>query len=323
MDEPIDATVLIVDDNAYDRELVVELAHELGAQTREASDGRAAIQSITAMPPDLVLTDVNMPYMDGVECCRWIKSNPATQFIPVVIITTLDGLQDRVRGIDAGADEFLAKPVRAPELQARMRSLLRSKRLLETLESAENVIYALAKAIEAKDLYTNGHTERVTAYAVELGKAIGCSEDEQLGLKEGGILHDVGKIGVPDHILNKAGKLTPNEFKIVTRHPLIGYTICAPLKSLAKSLPCVRWHHEKLDGSGYPDGLKGPEIPKSSRIMAIADIYDALTTRRSYKDAMPQEKANEILLAEAASNHLDSELVKVFIEKHAQVPEVC
>jgi len=312
---PASAKVLIVDDDAAQRVCLSELVASLGGTSREAVDGQAGLDAVAAEKPDLILLDVEMPRISGLECCKRLKADPQTRLIPVVMITSLDSLEDRIRGIEAGADDFLSKPVRATELLARMREMLRVKKLNESLESAENVIFALALAIEAKDKYTEGHTERVTASALKLGRLVGCSDDELTGLRQGGILHDVGKIGVPDQILNKPGSLTPEEFTIIKQHPLTGFRICSPLKSLAHALPCIRWHHEKPNGLGYPDGLKSGEIPRLALILAVADVYDALTSKRSYKEAMPAEKGLAILKEEAAKGGLDAELVRAFVSQ--------
>lgn len=307
------AHVLIVDDDPGIRAYFAELVSALGAVPLEAVDGQAALDAVDAKAPDLILMDVEMPRMDGLTACRILKSHPQFARIPVVIITSLSALEDRVRGIEVGADDFLTKPMHIPEFNARVRSLLRVKRLNDSLESAENVVFALANAIEAKDAYTQGHTERVTAYAVELGKAAGCSESELLGLRQGGALHDIGKIGVPDHILNKPGKLTPDEFQIIRQHPVTGFNICSPMRSLAHTLPCVRWHHEKPNGQGYPDGLKGADIPRLALILAVADVFDALTTKRSYKEAFSLQQAVAILCEDGERGSLDAELARTFV----------
>jgi putative two-component system response regulator len=308
------ASILIVDDDAEIRTFLADLVLSVGATPLEAADGQAALQAVRAVLPDLILLDVEMPRMDGFTACRRLKSDPATARIPIVVITSLSALDDRIQGIEAGADDFLTKPINVPEFKARARSLLRVKKLNDSLESAENVIFALANAIESKDKYTQGHTERVTAYAVELGRVVGCSENEILALRQGGTLHDIGKIGVPDHILNKPGKLTHEEFQIIRQHPIVGYNICAPMKSLAHTLPCIRWHHEKPNGQGYPDGLRGSEIPRLALILSVTDVYDALTSKRSYKDAMSQEDAFAILYEEANKGGLEVDLVMTFTE---------
>ena len=306
--------VLIVDDDADIRTYLAELVSSIGAIPSEACDGEAALVAVRAKQPDLILLDVEMPRMDGFTACRTVKSDPVTARIPVVMVTSLSALNDRVQGIEAGADDFLSKPIHITEFNARVKSLLRVKRLNDSLESAENVIFTLASAIEAKDKYTAGHTERVTAYSIELGKAVGHSADELNNLRQGAALHDIGKIGVPDHILNKPGKLSPEEMQIMQQHPILGFNICSPMKSLATALPYIRWHHEKPNGLGYPDGLAGSEIPSHVLILGVADVYDALTSKRPYRDAMNQEKAFSILFEEAEKGGLDMELVRLFIE---------
>ena len=317
LNEPLkcDATVLIVDDNSDVRAFLGELVSSIGARFHEASDGLEALLSIQSIQPDLILLDVEMPRLNGIEVCKRLKSNPATFRLPVIIITSLSALADRVAGIEAGADDFLSKPIQPSEFIARVKSLLRLKRLYDSLESAEGVIFTLARAIEAKDMYTQGHTERVTAYSLELGRTVGLSEEDLISLRQGGTLHDIGKIGTPDKILNKPGKLTADEFETIRQHPLIGFKICSPLKSLARSLPCIRWHHEKPNGKGYPDGLKGSEIPPLARILAIADVYDALTSKRPYKETLPPAVAVRILIEEAGTGGLDEPLVRTFVKE--------
>ena len=309
--------ILIADDTAEVRAFLVELIQSLGATPYEACDGVDALEKVAKFSPDLVLLDVEMPRMDGISVCRNLKSNPATWRIPVVIITSLNSIEDRVLGIQAGADDFLTKPINVAEFTARVRSLLRNKKLNDSLESAENVIFTLARAIEAKDAYTQGHTERVTDYAIGLGKAMSCNEEELVALRQGAILHDIGKIGVPDHILNKPDRLTPEEFAIIKTHPVMGYNICSPMKSLAHTLPCIRWHHEKPNGGGYPDALKHADIPRLALILAVADVFDALTSKRAYKEAMTKSKAYEILREEGQKGGLDPELVKIFMGLNA------
>jgi len=317
MPEALEGTVLVVDDDPHTRAVLMQLVTDVGCQVRAAGDGAECLQVVGATPPDLILLDVQMPGVDGFACCQALKSNPTTRLIPVVLVTGLDSVEDRVRGIEAGADDFLSKPAHRAELLARIRSLLKVKRLNESLESAENVIFALARAIEAKDHCTHGHTERVTAYALALGRTLGVSAPEMTGLKQGGILHDVGKIAVPEHILNKPGKLTPEEFAVVRQHPQVGFEICQPLHSLAQALPCIRWHHERPNGLGYPDGLRGGDIPRVARIVAIADTFDALISTRPYKEPMPAEAAFQILRQMGAGGHYDGEMVEAFVSRAA------
>jgi putative two-component system response regulator len=313
MNEIDGVNILIVDDTLEIREYLAELVESLGATPSQAASGRDALASLAIVVPDLILLDIEMPEMDGFAVCRNVKSNPATLRVPIIVITSLGAIDDRVQGINCGADDFLTKPVHVAEFKAKIESLLRIKRLNDSLESAENVIFTLAATIEAKDAYTQGHTERVTAYASDLGRAVGCTDKELISLRQGGTLHDIGKIGVPDHILNKPGKLTPEEFHIMRRHAAVGFDICAPMKTLAHTLPIIRWHHEKPNGRGYPDGLKGSEIPRLALIMAVADVFDALTSKRSYKDAYTQDIALSILTEEGHNGRLDKDLVNVFV----------
>jgi putative two-component system response regulator len=315
----IDSThILIVDDEEEIRSLFAELVRGLGATPVLAGDGVSALDAIRALPPDLIVLDVEMPRMDGIETCRALKADVRTARIPVVIVTSLSAMDDRVRALEAGADDFLTKPIHLAEFKARVRYLLRIKKLNDSLESAEDVIFTLARSIEAKDTFTQGHTERVTAYALELGELLGLQRDELTTLRQGAVLHDIGKVAIPDHILNKPGRLTTEEFEIVKRHPVTGFDICSNMKSLSNALPCIRWHHEKPNGKGYPDGLQGTGIPRVARIIAVADVYDALVSKRPYKEPMSETRALQILVEEGDSGGLDAELVKVFTAKRVQ-----
>jgi putative two-component system response regulator len=266
------------------------------------------------MDIDVILLDVMMPGIDGFEVCRRIKGNPATRMIPIIFVTALDDTDSRVEGIEAGGDDFITKPVNKIELLARTKSLIGVKRLNNNLASIEDVLFSLAITVEAKDAYTQGHIERVGNVAVLLGRKIGVSKKDIEALRFGGTLHDIGKIGVPEDILNKPGPLTDKEFEIMKTHADIGYKICSPLKkNLGPALDVIRHHHEKLDGSGYPDGLKGDEIPMVARIMAVADIYDALITDRPYRKGMSKEKAFGIINKEAGEGKLDPEVVKCLL----------
>jgi len=305
--------ILVVDDIDTNRRALRHFLQPFGFQITEASDGVEALEKVAASLPDLILLDVMMPRMNGLEVCRRLKSDPATRLIPVVFMTALDKNEDHVRALEAGADDFLNKPFNRALLTARLGSLLRMKALIDSLDQAETVIFSLAHAIEARDRFTERHVQRVADHAVRLAERAGFKESQLTAVRHGGILHDIGKIGVPDHILNKPGPLTPDEFEIMKRHPVVGYQICEPLRSLAGALPLIRHHHEKLDGSGYPDGLKGDQIITSARIMAITDIYDALTSDRSYRGAMDHAKACETLRGDAAAGKLDPDLVEMYI----------
>jgi putative two-component system response regulator len=241
-----------------------------------------------------------------------MKGKPETRLIPVILLTSLNSDADRIHGIMCGADDFLNKPVNRQELLARVHSLLRLKRFTDELDNAEAVLFSLALTIEAKDPYTEGHCDRLSKYSVALGEKLGLSEDMRLALRRGGLIHDIGKLGVPEHILLKPGPLTPEERKIMEQHTVLGERICAPLRSFRHVLPIIRHHHEKQDGSGYPDGLNGAQVPFTARILQITDIYDALTTDRPYRKALPLEKAFAIMREEVKRGLWDGSVLDEF-----------
>ncbi len=304
--------ILIVDDNLDNLVLTAELLRTRGYDALTASSAEAAQEMIHRDPPDLVLLDVILPGRSGYELCRELTDDPATRLIPVVIITGLSDREDRVRGLEAGADEFLSKPIFAEELFARVKSLLRIKEFTDELENAEAVIFSLALGVESRDPYTGNHCERLSRYAVDLGRYLGLAEDSVLALKRGGYLHDLGKIVVPDEILKKGVNLTPQEWLVMKQHPVTGENICRPLKSLRMVLPIIRHHHEHMNGSGYPDGLRGEDIPLLARILQVVDVYDALRTQRPYKQAIPFDQTRSEMLHEANAGLLDLMLVNAF-----------
>jgi putative two-component system response regulator len=305
-------TILVADDDINALQILENLILKQGYNVITASDGNTAREKILRSKPDLVILDNYMPGLSGNEICREIKSNPDTRFIPVITLTGFTETPDKIEAIESGSDDFINKPFKSIELLTRIKSLLKVKALYDALDSAEGVIFALARAIEAKDTYTQGHTERVSQFALLIGHNMGLSAEDQNSLFKGGILHDIGKIAVPDAILNKPGKLTDEEFNIIRSHPDRGEKICIPLNSIKSSLSIIRHHHERLDGSGYPDKLTGDKIPVTARIMAIVDIYDALTTNRSYRAALPQEKAISILENESEKGWWDKEILAEF-----------
>jgi len=305
-------TILVVDDQRENVEALSEYLEAQDYQVLRAYDGVEALQCVETHHPDLMLLDVLMPKLNGFQVCRTLKFQEQTRMMPIVIITALNQVEDKIKGIEAGADDFLSKPFNFAEMLARVRSLLRVKALNDQLENAENVIFALARAIEAKDRYTEHHTERVGAYAQAIAKKVGLPVEYQQALLKAGILHDVGKIGIRESILLKPGPLTPEEFNEQKAHPVIGEQICRSLKSIAHLLPIIRHHHERFDGKGYPDGLRGEEIPIEARILAVADAYDAMTTDRPYRARLSEEKAIEIL-RKGAGEQWDPRMVEVFI----------
>jgi putative two-component system response regulator len=310
-------SVMIVDDIAGNARLVESLLAPDGHAVRTAGGGAEALRLIRADPPDLVLMDVMMPHVDGFEACRVIKQDPSTRLIPVVLVTALDNAASRIRGLEAGADDFVSKPFNAPELRARVRSLLRIKRYTDDLDSAESVIVSLALTIEARDSTTDGHCQRLAQYASALGRTLGLDDDDVSALARGGFLHDVGKVGIPDAVLLKRGPLTPDEYELMKQHTVIGDRLCGELRFLRRVRPIVRHHHERLDGSGYPDGLRADAIPLLAQIMGIVDVFDALTTERPYRMALPVQRAAEELRCEVERGWRRADLVATFLNQVA------
>lgn len=312
-DEDIGASVIVADDVGANRELLVRLLTSGGYHLRVAADGAEALVMIQDRPPDIVLSDVVMPVIDGLELCRRLKQDPSTRLIPVVLITGSADRRSRMEGIKAGADDFLSKPLDALELRARVRSLLRLKRFTDELDSAESVILTLAVTVEARDRSTAGHCERMAAYASAFGAHLGLPAPEIAALYRGGFLHDVGKIGIADDVLLKPGPLSDEERKVMQTHTTIGEALCGNLRLLQPLRPIVRHHHERYDGSGYPDGLSGDRVPLLAQVIAIVDVYDALTTDRVYRRGMSSEAAISELRLEASRGWHRPELVDEFI----------
>jgi putative two-component system response regulator len=301
--------ILIVDDLDENRQLLAELLAPEGHDVEEARDGQEAVERAFADPPDLVVMDITMPRLSGLDACRLLKSDPRTRRVPIVLVTAHAARSDRLEGIAAGCDDFLTKPVDGEQLLARVRTTLALKSLFDQLEEAENVLVSLANALEAKDSYTRGHSDRVAQLAETLAAQAGLDADSVRNVRRAGLIHDIGKIGIPLDYLQKAGPLTEAEFAAVKRHPLIGHEICRPLRTLAPLLPLIRGHHERLDGSGYPDGLRGDEIPLTTRCLTVADIYDALTSERSYRPGLEAREALATLRREAQSGFWDPHVV--------------
>ena len=306
-------TILVVDDHEANIALVEAILAPQGYTIIAASDGEQALKLVAAQPMDLILLDVMMPGMNGFDVCARLKEDERTRLIPIVLLTSLSDTQDRIRGIEVGADDFLSKPFDSSELSARVRSLLKLKEFTDELESAEDVLFTLALSVEAKDAYTDGHCERLSFYSVALGRSLGLPSEQLKALYRGGYLHDVGKIAVSEAILNKKAGLTDEERRTMREHPIIGERICRPLKSLRSVLPIIRHHHERWNGSGYPDGLKGQEIPLSARIIQTVDIYDALMTARSYKPAIEIHQVFSIMRQASEKGSCDPMLIEQFI----------
>ena len=257
-----------------------------------------------------------MPGMSGVDVCRELKRSDETCLTPVVLIS---GAQERttiLAGLDAGADDFLIKPIDAEELYTRVRSLMRLKRLTDDLDSAATLFLTLGRIIEARDPYTEGHCERLADYATALGRRLDLPQADIDALYRGGFLHDIGKIAIPDRVLLKKGRLTKKEFAAMKRHPEIGDQLLATVRSLDRVRPIVRHHHERIDGQGYPDGLHGDAIPLLAQIVSVVDVFDALTTDRLYRKALPVATAYQMLKEKARGGWCQASVVDCFIDLH-------
>jgi putative two-component system response regulator len=314
------AKVLVVDDYAPNARGMRDLLVASGHAVRIADNGADALRFASEDPPDLIVLDVVMPGMSGVDVCRELKSNSLTRLIPVVLVTGSQEHTYRLEGLDAGADDFINKPLDLQEFRTRVRSLLRMKRLTDELESTEAIVTMLGQIVEARDPYTEGHCERLAEYATALGAALGLSDFDLDTLNRGAALHDVGKIGVPDSVLLKPARLDADELALMRQHPVIGDGLCRTVRSLERVRPIVRSHHERMDGRGYPDGLSGDQIPLLAQIVGVVDVFDALTTNRPYRKSMTIQAAYDIMLADAASGWCPVDLVTTFIDLHRKRP---
>jgi putative two-component system response regulator len=306
--------ILIVDDHPSSRMTAVALLSVEGYTVIEAESGPAALKCVLQVNPDLILLDVMMPGMDGYEVCRQLKQDDQTRLIPVVFVTALNDRRARLKGIEVGADDFLSKPFDQLELSARVRSLIRQKRLNEDLDYASQVLFSIARTIESRDPNTGNHCERLVNLSKTFGTFLNLSRNEVRDLVWGAYLHDIGKVGIPDSVLLKMGKLTSDEWVVMKQHALIGESICQPLRTMRGVLPIIRNHHERWDGSGYPDGLVGHNIPKLAQIFQIIDIYDALTNERPYKSALSPEESLSIMKSETDKGWRNPDLMELFAQ---------
>jgi len=310
--------VLVVDDyepNLSGLRLLLECG---GYEVLTASNGSDALRIVEGERPDVVLLDVIMPGISGLDVCAQLKQDETTCLTPVVLISAAQVRDTRIAGLDAGADDFLTKPVDPEELYTRVRSLVRLKRLTDDLESAESLFLTLGRIIEARDARTEGHCERLAEYATALGTSLNVAQSDLDALYRGAFLHDVGKIAIPDRVLLKKGKLTKKEYELMKQHPVIGDELCSTVKSLEAVRPIVRSHHERLDGRGYPDKLAGDEIPLLARIVSVVDVFDALTTDRPYRKAMTNAAAYTVMTQEAKAGWREMHMVEAFIELHRE-----
>ncbi len=314
LEAPRPQKILIVDDHPFNLEVLEQYLRPEGYAVVRARDGVEAIEKFVAEEPDLIVMDVMMPRLNGFRVTEQLKSLEEASWVPIVLVTALSDPEDRIRATDAGADGFLSKPYHQGELLSKVRSLLKLKARFDAKDTQESVIFSLAAAVEAKHVYTRGHSERVAHYAVRLARHLDFDERDVLNLRYAGLLHDIGKIGMADAILDKPGALTDVEYAIVRSHSVIGARICTPLRAASAITPMIRHHHERFDGCGHPDSLAGRDIPVGARIMAICDTWDAMTSTRAYRKAMPREDALAILRRERSSGQWDEELVAPFLD---------
>ncbi|MEZ5402802.1 MAG: response regulator [Bryobacteraceae bacterium] len=306
--------ILILDDLDINRRLLRAMLKTAQYKVFEAKRATEALQILERETVDLLILDLMMPEMSGLEFCQRIKANRKTQLVPILMLTSVQGIENEIAGISSGADEFLTKPLHPEVVRTRIRAMLRNKAAIDSLEEAETILFALAQAVEKRDKYTGDHCDRLARYSVMLGMALGLPRPQLVALHRGGYLHDIGKVCVPDAILFKKGPLTEEEWVVMRSHTTKGEEICRPMKTLAPVWPIIRNHHERWDGTGYPDGIKGEEIPLLARILQIADIFDALTTARPYKPALSTEETLQIMDDEVRRGWRDPELVPLFAE---------
>ncbi len=306
------ARVLVADDQLSVRTALARILERQGHEVITAVDGPSALEAVRTMSPDLVLLDVAMPGCDGYEVCRQVKSNHRTALIPIVLVTGDDSVEDRVRGAEVGADDFFGKPFEVTELTARVRAALRQKSLTDGMEASDAVMFMMARVVEARDADTEGHCSRLSVLAERLGERLHLPLSTRVSLRRAGVVHDIGKIVVPDAVLLKRGPLTEEEWILMRTHAAAGERICSPLRSFQDVLPIIRHHHERQDGTGYPDGLKGADIPVSARVLQVVDVFDALTMARPYKKAIPPLEALAIMDSEVRRGWWDPAVFQAF-----------
>ncbi len=301
--------LLLADDNHFYRLALEATLRQWGYEVTSVADGAAALEVLLSEDaPKMAILDWMMPKLSGPEVCRQVRERHRPEPTYIIVITAKGGKQNIITALEHGADDYVTKPCDREELQAR----LQVGRRIVSLQTSETVVYAFARAVEAKSPYTQGHADRVAGYAVALAELVGLSKPERERLRRGALLHDIGKISLPDAVLNKAGQLTEEEFELVKQHPMQGVKMVGALQSLADVIPMIRWHHERLDGSGYPDGLRGDEIPLLVRVLSIADGYDAMSSARPYRAGLPHAECLRRLREDADAGRLDPDLVAAF-----------
>jgi putative two-component system response regulator len=312
--KPDHSTVLTVDDDVVLRWSLARALRRLGYNVLEAGGGQEALVVAREQQPDAVLLDLNLPDLPGNEVCRRLRADDATRLIPVVFLTGEHDRQARLAGLEAGATDFLTKPFDLSELAARMRNLVELRQAMAELDSAEAIVFSIARLVEARDRATGDHCDRLASLVVRLGRKLDMGAEELVVLRRAGYLHDIGKIAIPDAVLLKPGRLTAEEWEIMRSHSQIGYDLCLPLRSLRPVLPIILHHHERADGSGYPDGLKGDEIPFLVQVFQVVDVFDALASPRCYRAAMPVATAMAVLREEVRRGLWNPQVVEILGE---------
>jgi len=312
--------VLAVDDEPQNLELIRECLGTEGYQIRTVGTAEEALEILAADPPDVVLADLMLPGMSGVELVHRIRQHEDGRLLNIIIMTASRDHGLLIEAFSAGANEMLAKPFDVMELRVRVRSALSQKRLLDHLEDAESVFFALARAVEAKDGTTGDHCDRLCVYAVHLGKTLKMGYEDLDTLRRGAILHDIGKVAIPDEILLTPRRLTPKEWDVMKTHVTKGADLCKHLRTARATLPIIRHHHERWDGSGYPDGLKGEAIPRLARVFQIVDVFDALTSRRPYKEPLTVTAAIKLMQAEQEKQLMEPGLVDAWLSTLQREP---
>jgi putative two-component system response regulator len=313
--------VLVVDDMATNRKLLGYVLKPSEFQIIEACDGSQALEVLRKTEVDAVLLDVMMPGIDGFETCRLIRQELALTLLPVIMLTSMGSPTDVAKGMAAGADGYITKPFNSVELVTKVKTEIQRKRLTDRAADAETALLSMARFIEARDDNTGQHCDRLVHTGVVFAKALALGDEDLDAIRHGAVLHDIGKLGIPEAILFKKGKLDAAEWQIMKQHTLIGEVLCSPLRSMQRAADIVRCHHEKWNGTGYPDGLKGEEIPFVARVFQIVDVFDALSTERPHKPAFSIEKVIEVMEQEASDGLWDPQLMGVFLSILRERPE--
>ena len=308
------ARLLIVDDEPQVASLLRRFVSQEGYDVTVVHDGDSALAWLNDNNPDLVVFDIVMPGLTGIDLCRKMKADRATRLIPVVLVTGYASQEEQLEAVDAGADDVITKPVNSEQFRIRLRSLVRMKRYTDDLESAGAVMMTLAMMIESRDGSAEGHCHRIANNAVSIGRQLGLQGEALQTLRRGGFLHDIGMLAIPDSVLHKPGSLEPEEYTLVQSHTIVGDSLIAGLRSLQSVRPIVRHHHERLDGSGYPDGLCGDEIPLAAQIVGLVDAYESMTFPKAYQPTLTQEQALGNLRAQSVRGWRHADLIEVFAE---------